>query len=143
MARSAAPLFPALLLICDVVMAPEKPTYLDHYQSRDPGEPVAIGGHNSLEDVYAYEPVPKELSVDEAAHVLGAQAQLWTEFMPDERHVEYMAWPRLAAMAEILWSPAETRDWADFQRRLAAHLERLEALDVNFRGRRSTTHVPD
>jgi hexosaminidase len=117
----------------DVVMAPQKPTYFDHYQSKDPREPMAIGGHNPLADVYAYEPIPAALTAAEAAHVLGAQAQLWTEYMPDARHVEYMTWPRLCAMAEVLWSPREARDPADFQRRLREHLERLRALDVNFR----------
>jgi hexosaminidase len=117
----------------DVVMAPQKPTYFDHYQSKDPKEPIAIGGHNSLTDVYAYEPVPASLSGDEAARVLGAQAQVWTEFMPDARHVEYMLWPRMCAMAEVLWSPRETRDLTGFMTRLRAHLERLRALDVNFR----------
>ncbi len=119
----------------DVVMAPQKPTYFDHAQSEAPSEPVGIGGHNALEDVYAYEPVPRELSADEAKHVLGAQAQLWTEYMPDPRHVEYMAWPRLCAMAEVLWSPRETRDVEKFKARLATHLERLADLDVNYRGR--------
>src|SRR5438105_755396 len=66
----------------DVVMAPQKPTYFDHYQSKDPKEPQAIGGHNSLADVYAYEPIPAALSRDEAARVLGAQSQIWTEWMP-------------------------------------------------------------
>jgi len=117
----------------DVVMAPQKPTYFDHYQSKDPKEPQAIGGHNSLADVYAYEPVPAALSADESRHVLGAQAQLWTEWMPDARHVEYMTWPRLAAMAEVLWSPKSRRDPADFMRRMREHVERLRALDVNFR----------
>jgi len=119
----------------DVVMAPEKPTYLDHSQTELPTEPPGIGGHNSLEDVYAYHPVPKELSDGEAKHVLGAQGQIWTEYMPDPKRVEYMAWPRLIALAEVLWSPAETRNWADFQKRLATHLERLAILDVNYRGR--------
>jgi hexosaminidase len=117
----------------DVVMAPQKPTYFDHYQSKDPKEPVAIGGHNALADVYAYEPVPAALSEAEAKRVLGAQGQLWTEYMPDTRHVEYMTWPRLCAMAEVLWSPRESRDPADFAARLKTHLERLRALDVNFR----------
>ena len=117
----------------DVVMAPQKPTYFDHAQSKDPREPMSIGGHNSLADVYAYEPVPAALSGSEAARVLGAQAQVWTEWMPDARHVEYMTWPRLCAMAEVLWSPRETRDADDFMRRLRAHLERLQALDVNYR----------
>jgi hexosaminidase len=119
----------------DVVMAPEKPTYFDHSQSELPTEPPGIGGHNSLEDVYAYQPVPEELSAEEAKHVLGAQGQLWTEYMPDPKRVEYMAWPRLAALAEVLWSPSETRNWADFQKRLATHLEQLAILDVNYRGR--------
>ena len=119
----------------DVVMAPQKPTYLDHSQTELPTEPPGIGGHNSLEDVYGYEPVPKELSAKEAKHVLGSQGQLWTEYMPDPKRVEYMAWPRLIALAEVLWSPRETRDWADFERRLATHLERLAILDVNYRGR--------
>ena len=119
----------------DVVMAPQKPTYLDHSQTELPVEPPGIGGHNSLEDVYAYQPVPKELSADEAKHVLGAQGQIWTEYMPDPKRVEYMAWPRLIALAEVLWSPGETRNWPDFQERLAMHLERLAILDVNYRGR--------
>ena len=126
----------------DVVMAPEEPTYLDHYQSADPAEPLAHRGVNTLADVYAYEPVPNELSADEAAHVLGAQGQLWTEFMPDQRHVEYMAWPRLCALSEVLWSPREARDWADFERRFATHRERLDALDVNYRGRATTAPRP-
>jgi hexosaminidase len=119
----------------DVVMAPEKPTYLDHSQSELPTEPAGIGGHNSLEDVYAYKPVPKELSADEGKHVLGAQGQIWTEYMPDPKRVEYMAWPRLIALAEVLWSPPETRDLASFKSRLETHLERLAILDVNYRGR--------
>ena len=114
----------------DVVMAPEKPTYFDHDQSDD--ELVPIRGLNTLADVYAYEPVPRELSATEAQHVLGAQGQLWTEYMPDPQRMEYMAWPRLCALAEVLWSPRETRDAADFTRRLETHLERLRILDVNF-----------
>ena len=119
----------------DVVMAPEKPTYLDHSQSELATEPHGHGGHNSLEDVYAYKPVPKQLSGEEAKHVLGSQGQLWTEYMPDPKSVEYMAWPRLVALAEVLWSPPETRDLASFKSRLETHLERLAILDVNYRGR--------
>ena len=119
----------------DVVMAPNKPTYMDYSQSELANEPPGIGNHNSLEDVYAYQPVPKELSADEAKHVLGGQGQIWTEYMPDPKRVEYMAWPRLIALAEVLWSPGETRNLADFKKRLATHLERLAILDVNYRGR--------
>src|SRR5437870_10526292 len=114
----------------DVVMAPEKPTYFDHDQSEDQISPIR--GMNTLADVYAYEPVPKELGADEAKHVLGAQGQLWTEYMPDPQRMEYMAWPRLSALSEVLWSPRETRDAANFAQRLETHLERLRILDVNF-----------
>jgi hexosaminidase len=117
----------------DVVMTPEQPTYFDHAQSKDAKEPASIGGHNPIESVYAYEPVPAQLTPQEAEHVLGAQAQLWTEYMGSPRHVEYMAWPRLCAMAEVLWSPRELRELAGFKQRLRDHLARLQALDVNFR----------
>ncbi|MFN7986134.1 MAG: beta-N-acetylhexosaminidase [Thermoanaerobaculia bacterium] len=119
----------------DVVMAPMSHTYLDYYQSKEPGEPLAIGGFLPLETVYAFEPVPPELEGgDRASCVLGAQAQLWTEFMATPEAVQYMAWPRLAALAEVVWSPREARDLADFRARLAPHLARLDALGVSYRG---------
>jgi hexosaminidase len=118
----------------DVVMAPNTSTYLDYYQSQDRGkEPLAIGGFVSLEKVYSYHPIPQELTPDEARHVLGAQAQLWTEYMPNTRHVEYMAFPRLCALAEAVWTPGASKDYADFVRRLTAHLGRLSSLDVHYR----------
>lgn len=117
----------------DVVMTPSAYTYFDYYQSDDPDEPYAIGGHLPLADAYAYEAVPAELSEEEAAHVLGSQCQLWTEYMPDPRHVEYMAFPRVCAFAEAVWSPRERRSFDDFSARLALHLARLDALDVNYR----------
>jgi hexosaminidase len=117
----------------DVVMAPEEPVYLDHAQSKDPLEPVSIGGYNPIESIYAYDPLPKALSAVEAKHVLGAQAQLWSEYIPNGRHLEYMGWPRLCAVAEILWSPKEAKDYNNFKTRLVTHLERLRARDVNFR----------
>ena len=112
----------------DVVMAPEKPTYFDHDQSEDDER---VRGLNTLADVYAYEPIPRELSDAEAKHVLGAQGQLWTEYMPTPQRVEYMAWPRLCALAEVLWSPRTTRDPAGFNERMTTHLQRLRILDVN------------
>jgi len=117
----------------DVVMAPEKPTYFDHDQSTE--GLLRIRGLNTIDDVYAYEPIPKELDGDEAKRVLGAQAQLWTEYMPDWPHVERAAWPRLCALAEVLWSQRETRDGGSFKERLAAHLERMRILDVDYFGR--------
>jgi hexosaminidase len=118
----------------DVVMAPGTHTYLDHYQSQDRArEPLAIGGFTNLEKVYSFEPVPPELSPAEGKHVLGAQGQLWTEYIPTPKHLEYMAYPRLVALSEVVWSPAARRSWPDFQQRLPRHLARLDALDVNYR----------
>jgi hexosaminidase len=117
----------------DVVMAPTTHTYLDYYQSQDPGELPAIGGHLPLETVYSFEPIPEELSRDEARHVLGAQAQIWTEYLPTPGHVEYMAFPRLIALSEVTWSGKERKNYADFLTRLSVHEERLTLLNVNFR----------
>jgi hexosaminidase len=118
----------------DVVMAPQRYTYLDHYASRDTvNEPIAIGGFTPLDTVYSYDPVPSELTPAEAKHILGTQAQLWTEYMKDPKKVEYMAFPRLAALAEAAWTARDRKDLADFHGRLATHLERLDALDVNYR----------
>ncbi|HET6644656.1 MAG TPA: beta-N-acetylhexosaminidase [Fimbriimonadales bacterium] len=117
----------------DVVMAPNTHTYFDYYQSRDRShEPKAIGGYLPLETVYAFEPVPAGLSAAEAAHILGAQGQLWTEYIAAPEHLEYMAYPRACALAEVVWSP-KNEDFADFSRRLQVHLKRLKDLDVNFR----------
>ncbi|HVT13726.1 MAG TPA: beta-N-acetylhexosaminidase [Fimbriimonadaceae bacterium] len=118
----------------DVVMAPNSDTYLDHYQSKlQSREPKAIGGYLPLSKVYAFEPIPAALSSEEAKHVLGGQAQLWSEFIPHPKHMEYMAYPRLCALSEAVWSPKSERNWQDFLTRLDVHLKRLSVLDVNFR----------
>ncbi len=117
----------------DVIMAPNSHTYFDHLQSRDPGEPLSIGGFLPIDSVYAYEPIPAQLEPQFVKHVLGAQAQLWTEYMPNAKHVEYMAYPRMCALAEVVWSPKELRNFPDFTSRLTTHLRRLDALDVNYR----------
>ncbi len=118
----------------DVVMAPGSHTYFDHYQSADTvAEPLAIGGYLPLDTVYAFEPVPPALTASEARHVLGAQGQLWTEYVPDAKRAEYMVFPRVCALAEVLWTPPQERDYGDFTRRLVTHLERLAVLDVNYR----------
>jgi hexosaminidase len=87
----------------DAVMSPGSHCYFDHYQSKDRNEPLAIGGFTPLEKVYEFNPVPKELSHDEAAYILGAQANLWTEYIPDMNQLEYMAFPRALALAQVLW----------------------------------------
>lgn len=118
----------------DVVMCPEQYVYLDHRQSADPAEPIPVGGVHTLDDVYRYEPVPAGLTGSAAGHVLGAQAQVWTEHLDSARRIDYATFPRLAAFAEVVWSPAGRRDPADFHRRLAGeHLRRLDALGVEYR----------
>jgi hexosaminidase len=118
----------------DVVMAPFTPTYLDYYQSADTSkEPQAIGGCNTLESLYAYEPIPAELTDLEARHVLGSQVQLWTEYVSTPEHAAYMYFPRTSAFSEVVWSAKEKRDYPEFLTRLEPHLTRLQALEVNFR----------
>ncbi|WP_374774225.1 beta-N-acetylhexosaminidase [Streptomyces sp. NBC_01310] len=121
----------------DVVMCPEQQVYLDHRQAAGGDEPMPIGYVRSLEDVYRFEPVPPNLSPEAAAHVLGAQANVWTEVMENQDRVDYQVFPRLAAFAEVVWSwqPApEERDFAWFEGRMAAaHYARLDALGVAYR----------
>ena len=115
----------------DVIMTPTSHCYLDYYQSESPGEPLAIGGYLPLEMVYSYEPTPSELTPEEAKHVLGAQGNVWTEYMKTPEYVEYMVFPRACAVAEFTWSPKEAKNYDDFVGRLAKHLKRLKAIGVN------------
>ena len=127
----------------DVVMAPGSNTYLDHYQSKDlASEPAAFGDYLPIQNVYGYEPIPASLSTDESRHVLGAQGQLWSEFIPEPRHMEYMAFPRLCALAEVVWSQPQGRSYPEFLTRLVPHLERLKAWDVYFRPLRPEDMAP-
>ena len=115
-------------------MTPYSRLYLDFYQTADQGgEPFAIGGFLPLDTVYSYEPVLTELTPTEARHILGVQANVWTEYMTTEDHVKYMVFPRMLALAEVVWSPSERRDFGGFVERLAWHFDRLEALGVNYR----------
>jgi uncharacterized Ntn-hydrolase superfamily protein len=125
----------------DVIMTPQKPTYFDHYQSLNKdAEPLAIGGFNPIDSVYAYEPVPAELEPQFVKHILGAQAQIWTEYIEGPKNVEFMAFPRASALAEVLWTPRERKSFPNFSARLPRHLERLQALDVNYR--RASSELP-
>ncbi len=117
----------------DVVMSPQEDLYFDHYQGDPEREPLAIGGMTPLEDTYRYEPVPDELTAEEAAHVLGPQGNVWTEYMPTSERVEYMAYPRALALAEIAWSAREARDWKSFRSRLGPALALLDRLGVRYR----------
>ncbi len=122
----------------DVVMCPQQEVYLDHVQSADPGEPVPFGWVHTLEDVYRFEPVPPALTgIPHAVHVIGTQANLWSEVTENRARVDYQVFPRLAALAEVAWSvlpPPAERDFADFARRMdGAHYARLDALGVAYR----------
>ena len=118
----------------DAILTPTHHTYFDYYQSSSrAAEPLAIGGFLPLDSVYTWDPVPAALEPQFHARLLGVQAQLWTEYIPDGRAVEYMAFPRLAALAEVAWTPAARRDLAAFKGRLGTHMERLRVLDVNAR----------
>ncbi|MFD4375210.1 beta-N-acetylhexosaminidase [Streptomyces sp. NPDC058486] len=120
----------------DVVMCPEQQVYLDHRQDGGEDEPVPIGFVRTLEDVYRFEPVPPGLSEAAARHVLGTQANVWTEVMENRARVDYQVFPRLAAFAEVAWSalpaPAD-RDTGGFLRRMETHYRRLDALGVAYR----------
>ncbi|MER5962492.1 beta-N-acetylhexosaminidase [Streptomyces sp. NPDC002057] len=120
----------------DVVMCPEQQVYLDHRQAPGEDEPMPIGYVRTLEDVYRFEPVPPGLSPEAAAHILGTQANVWTEVMQNRARVDYQVFPRLAAFAEVAWSalPApEARDYPGFERRMRTHYRRLDALGVDYR----------
>ncbi len=117
----------------DVIMTPTDYLYFDYYQGDPRFEPLAIGGFVPLEKVYNYEPIPDSLTPDQARHILGAQANLWTEYLQSPADVEYMAWPRALALAELTWSTPEAREWSSFVGRLPGAFRELGALDVNYR----------
>lgn len=118
----------------DVVMSPTSHCYFDYYQAKGPDEPEAIGGFLPLRKVYSYDPVPGSLTPEQGKHILGAQGNLWTEYMRTPEHVEYMAYPRGSALAELAWTRPDRKDYTDFLRRLGGtHLARLDKLGINYR----------
>jgi hexosaminidase len=116
----------------DVVMAPAPTLYLDYLQSSSAREPPGRPAVVTLEDVYEYEPVPAELSPAQAARILGAQLNAWTEHMRLPERIEHQAFPRVAAMAEVTWSPAAKRNWRAFQSRLGAQFARYRKLGIRY-----------
>jgi hexosaminidase len=116
-----------------VVMTPGKPCYFDHYQSQNTkNEPLAIGGYNPLDSVYAYDPTPKSLSAEEKKYILGAQGNVWTEYMTSFKQVEYMALPRMAALSEVLWTMPENKNYAEFIMRLKQNTFILDKMGANY-----------
>jgi hexosaminidase len=126
----------------DVVMAPVSHTYFDYTEGAAEEEGGTIGNQTTLEKVYSFDPIPAELEPVHHVRVLGAQGQLWRERMPSLQVVERRAFPRLSALAEVVWSPAEKKNFADFRVRLNGLLARFDRLGVNYRRPRDGA-VPD
>ena len=116
----------------NVVMTPGGYCYFDHYQGNPQNEPLAIGGYTTVEKTYSYEPTPDTLNVDEQKYILGAQGNVWTEYIQTSEHVEYMAIPRMTALSEVLWSRKADRDYNNFVKRLIQHFMLLDSLHINY-----------
>ena len=114
-----------------VIMTPGNPVYFDHTQT-DNEDSVTIGGYNPIEKVYAYEPIPAALNEAQGKFVMGAQANLWSEYVTNSKKVEYMLFPRLSALSEILWSQKEKKNWSDFEKRLQVQFKRYDLWKVNY-----------
>ena len=114
----------------DTVLSPHPVLYLDNRQSTSPDEPTGRGRVVSLKDVYAFDPAPAQLTPDERKHILGVQANVWTEHMQTDRRMQEMAFPRAVALAERGWSPDGAVNWDDFARRMPAEMARLKVLGV-------------
>ncbi len=115
----------------DVIMTPGTHTYFDQYQSVSLDEPMSIHDFTDLEEVYHYDPIPEELTAEEAKHIKGSQGQIWSEYIHDIQRVEHAILPRMAALAEVVWSPKEQQSWEGFQTRLPDLFARYEAMDAN------------
>ncbi len=115
----------------DVIMTPNSPLYFDHTQSMNE-DSVTFGGYNPIENVYNYEPAPAGLDEKAAKHILGAQANVWTEYINNPAKLEYMVFPRMAALSEVLWSPREKRNLAYFEKRLPVQFARYAFMGVNY-----------
>ena len=117
----------------DVVMSPTSHSYFDYYQSKpEEEEPLAIGGYLPIDTVYSYDPVPEVLDEQEAKHILGAQANVWTEYMPDFNQVEYMIFPRMLAMSEVTWTVTKNKNKEDFYKDVNNHEKIFKMLGVNY-----------
>ena len=116
----------------DVVMTPNSHCYFDYYQGDQDAEPLAWGGNLPLGKVYQFNPVVEGMSEEQGNHVLGGQANLWTEYVPTKAQAEYMTYPRLAALAEAVWSSKDNRNWDDFSNRVSSLFQRYGIMGVNY-----------
>ncbi|MQP24598.1 family 20 glycosylhydrolase [Flavobacterium sp. LMO8] len=115
-----------------VVMSPGSHCYFDHYQGEPKNEPIAFGGYTNVEKVYSFNPIPKELSAEESNYILGAQANLWTEYINTPEHVEYMLFPRIAALSEVVWGTSNPKEYKEFEKRLISHFEIYDKKGINY-----------
>lgn len=116
----------------DVIMTPGEYLYLDFYQADPRTQPYAIGGYTPIRKVYSYNPIPTDsLTEEEGKHIMGVQANTWTEYIKDEKYLEYMMFPRALAVAEIGWTPQEKRQWDSFKQRVNHHLPTLRSMGIN------------
>ena len=116
----------------NVIMTPYTALYLDYYQSKNTDGKLAIGSYLPLKTVYDYNPMPDVLTPAQAKHIWGVQANVWTEYMPNQKHREYMIFPRILALAEIAWLPQSSKNYPDFKRRLTALLRHYDVMDINY-----------
>ena len=115
-----------------VVMTPGSHVYFDHYQGEPKNEPIAIGGYTTLEKVYSFNPIPAELNAEEAKYILGAQANVWTEYITTPEHVEYMIMPRMAALSEVLWGTSNPKNYKEFEKRIIKHFDFYDKNGINY-----------
>lgn len=128
----------------DVVMTPTSHCYFDYYQANPKFEPEAIGGFVSLKKVYSFEPISEELSEEEAKHILGTQANIWTEYISSPAHAEYMSIPRMLALAEVAWTPSEKKSWRQFSKRLQHHFKYFDLKGINYsKGSYAIEFIPE
>jgi hexosaminidase len=116
----------------EVVMTPGSHCYFDHYQGNPATEPLAIGGYTSVEKVYSFIPTPKELSAAEAKYIIGAQANVWTEYITTPEQVEYMIFPRMMALSEVLWGTSNPAKYPDFEQRVLQHFSILDLKGIHY-----------
>ena len=114
-----------------VIMTPGNYVYLDHAQSQKE-DSVTIGNYTPLDEVYSYNPIPKELNAEQAKYILGSQGNVWTEYMKNPRKVEYMIFPRMSALSEVLWTEPAKKNWSDFEKRMQTQFNRYRLWGANF-----------
>lgn len=116
----------------DAIMTPVSHMYLDYYQGNPQSEPLAFNAELRLDKVYSFNPIPKELNATEAKHILGPQANMWTEYITDFKHVQYMLFPRLLALSEVAWGTSDPAAYKSFEQRVIHEFAYLDKMNINY-----------